>query len=1052
MANIEVVQTSPELLVELGSFLQGPQGPTGPTGPQGAGINFKGQVATYADLPTGPSVNDTYETLDTGFFWVWNGSAWIDLGTLQGPSGATGATGPSGHVGPTGPSGPQGPIGATGPSGFVGERGASGVSGASGPTGMQGPQGVSGVQGIQGIQGIQGPEGSIGATGPSGLTGQRGATGVTGASGLVGPTGSTGVTGPRGAAGPSGPVGPSGSVGPTGASGLIGPRGATGATGPVGATGATGIGATGVTGPSGPMGATGPQGTAIKLKGSVATYADLPTGASLDDAYITLDSGDLWVWNGTTWFNAGAIAGPVGATGPTGPSGATGPTGIGSTGATGPSGLQGLQGVTGPAGSVGPTGATGAIGPSGASGLVGATGPSGISGATGPSGASGATGPQGNVGVTGPSGAVGATGATGPQGIQGIQGNQGAVGPTGVSGPVGATGPTGIGATGATGPTGLSGALTWYNTTPPTNPTLYPLWWDTVGGTLYVYFAGNGTGPVWVEADSGIIGPQGFVGATGPTGVTGPTGATGVTGPIGATGLIGPTGATGVTGPVGATGPAGGPTGPTGATGLQGPTGPAGANGTSIGINVKAYGAVGNGVADDTSAIQNAINSNPGRTIYFPAGIYLVSSTITIANTITLFGDGPQNNFYWTGNGTFPNYQYPPGGFATGSQIVASGSADIFLVTTTAACDFCNLGFYPSSGSTRGGTYITFNTPSGYGTNFGSRISNCFFAYGNAINFVSAAGWVVDRSYFADITGISIQIQDYACEDYGDACVSNCYFDANVGGSGGSGIHIYQISSGGLKIIGNKFLAGQYHYYSNPGTHVQNDLVIVGNSLEGASVAAIFLNNSTTAAYPNTAVISNNQFSVYFDGAIAILLNGAYLDGVSVTGNNIYIGSGGAIGIELVACGSAINQYSIGVSGNTIWGPGGTGISILSNACAHIGVNNVQAAPTPYYIGASQCIFDVGQWRSGSGLCFGAWHPYGNVYISDPIPIGFSPYFPVGSGPNISVQLSNPESSSAGGIGYLIESSDRTSFTMYVIAASASGYISYNWSAHVSGQ
>ncbi|KAK3938612.1 pectate lyase superfamily protein-domain-containing protein [Diplogelasinospora grovesii] len=56
--------------------------------------------------------------------------------------------------------------------------------------------------------------------------------------------------------------------------------------------------------------------------------------------------------------------------------------------------------------------------------------------------------------------------------------------------------------------------------------------------------------------------------------------------------------------------------------------------------NVKNYGAVGNGVADDTAAIQKAISDGRGdgaalaATVYFPSGTYLVSSPIThVAHT-----------------------------------------------------------------------------------------------------------------------------------------------------------------------------------------------------------------------------------------------------------------------------------------------------------------------------------------------------------------------------------------------------------------------------------
>jgi hypothetical protein len=48
-------------------------------------------------------------------------------------------------------------------------------------------------------------------------------------------------------------------------------------------------------------------------------------------------------------------------------------------------------------------------------------------------------------------------------------------------------------------------------------------------------------------------------------------------------------------------------------------------------VNVKDFGAVGNGVADDTAAIQAAIGSN--KVVYFPRGTYIVTSGISLTNS-----------------------------------------------------------------------------------------------------------------------------------------------------------------------------------------------------------------------------------------------------------------------------------------------------------------------------------------------------------------------------------------------------------------------------------
>lgn len=51
-------------------------------------------------------------------------------------------------------------------------------------------------------------------------------------------------------------------------------------------------------------------------------------------------------------------------------------------------------------------------------------------------------------------------------------------------------------------------------------------------------------------------------------------------------------------------------------------------------IDVRTFGAVGDGVVNDTSAIQSALNSIPpsGGTVYFPAGTFRVTAPLTVSN------------------------------------------------------------------------------------------------------------------------------------------------------------------------------------------------------------------------------------------------------------------------------------------------------------------------------------------------------------------------------------------------------------------------------------
>lgn len=141
-------------------------------------------------------------------------------------------------------------------------------------------------------------------------------------------------------------MGPQGVQGPKGEKGDVGPQG-----------------------PRGEKGEQGNDGTSLNVLGTKESEADLPLSAEKNDAYLI--DGEMWIFDGTNWNNAGKIQGPQGPVGPQGPKGDPGPQGVkGDPGEKGEQGVQGLKGDTGPKGEQGSVGPKGEQGDTGARGIT----------------------------------------------------------------------------------------------------------------------------------------------------------------------------------------------------------------------------------------------------------------------------------------------------------------------------------------------------------------------------------------------------------------------------------------------------------------------------------------------------------------------------------------------------------------------------------------------------------------------------------------------------------------------------------------------------------
>jgi hypothetical protein len=143
-------------------------------------------------------------------------------------------------------------------------------------------------------------------------------------------------------------------------------------------------------------------------------------------------------------------------------------------------------------------------------------------------------------------------------------------------------------------------------------------------------------------------------------------------------------------------------------------------SGLSPHLDVKTYGALGNGITDDTTAIQSAINaaaSGGGSSVFFPPGVYLASQ-IVLTQGISLVGSG-MNAAPW-GLGT--TLQQKAG---VNQHFIVSHSEDVYQHWSVIS----NMRLMGDRSNTSG-SGIHFSVASGEGTKFEHLLIEGFAAEG----------------------------------------------------------------------------------------------------------------------------------------------------------------------------------------------------------------------------------------------------------------------------------------------------------------------------------
>jgi parallel beta-helix repeat protein len=353
-------------------------------------------------------------------------------------------------------------------------------------------------------------------------------------------------------------------------------------------------------------------------------------------------------------------------------------------------------------------------------------------------------------------------------------------------------------------------------------------------------------------------------------------------------------------------------------------------------ISVKAYGAIGNGVANDTVALQAALDSGE-KCLFIPAGTYNFTQLLIRGNDIELYGEGNATVLNCTSTTTFcaialvENYRYiylhdfKLQGAITSEPAGPSPLRGIVNGTNTAGTAHSAVVYDAYARLQR--IHITGQTPATNGFNIGvqfntsnySTMQDCVVEslygsnpnYGHGIVCNGTGQQVLNNRFLSTISGqgrhaiyltnlpVSSKVVGNYCEGFqSEAITSNTVagYDLLIDGNtcvdcmqtetGTTAAVIAIISSPYSKIINNTIQNSNVHGISVSGS---NQSIIANNTMSTLVEIGIFITGNDNSRIVNNIIIDPDSAATNTYGGIEIIsCNYLYVSGNKISGNYRY--------------------------------------------------------------------------------------------------------------------------------------------------------------------